>query len=85
MAGHVDGNALAGVLSEVFSFDVTLARARCASCGDVSVLAKALVYGSEHGRVLRCCQCDDVLMVVVARPDGMRLQLRGMSWLDVGP
>ena len=37
MIGHVDGNALAGVLSELFRFDVTTARMRCASCGDLAV------------------------------------------------
>ena len=85
MNGHVDGNALAGVFSEFFSFDATLARSRCASCGDVAAIARAHVYGGEQGRVLRCRQCGDVLMVVVARPDGIRVQLRGMSWLDVEP
>ncbi len=39
---HVDGNALAGPLSEVFRDDVTMALGRCTSCGDVSVLAEAL-------------------------------------------
>lgn len=56
MDGHVDGNALAGMLSELFSFDVTLARCRCASCGDVAVIARAMVYGGEQGRVVRCSQ-----------------------------
>ena len=83
MDGHVDGNALAGMFSELFSFDVTLARCRCASCGDVAVIARAHVYGGEQGRVLRCRRCGDVLMVVVTRPDGTRVQLRGMSWLEV--
>jgi len=40
---HVDGNALAGPLSEVFRDDITTALGRCTSCGDVSVLAEALV------------------------------------------
>lgn len=85
MDGHVDGNALAGLLSELFSFDVTTAHSRCASCGDVAVIARAMVCGGEQGRVVRCSHCGDVLMVVVNEPEGLRVQLRGMSWLDVAP
>jgi ribosomal protein S27E len=83
MDGHLDGNALAGVLSEFFVFDVTTARSRCASCGDIAVIARALVFGSEQARVIRCSHCGDVLMVVLQEPDGVRVHMRGMSWMDV--
>lgn len=83
MDGHVDGNALAGVMSDVFAFDVTTARARCLACGEVRALAQDLVYGGEQGYVVRCMVCEDVLMVVVPDPEGMRLQMRGMAWLEV--
>jgi ribosomal protein S27E len=83
MIGHVDGNALAGVLSELFRFDVTTARLRCASCGDLAVLAKAMVYGGEQGLVVRCSACGDALMVVVQTGDRTRVQLRGAAWLEV--
>ncbi|WP_333937949.1 DUF6510 family protein [Streptomyces sp. HUAS 31] len=33
LTGYVDGNALAGPLSEVFAVDVTPATSRCANCG----------------------------------------------------
>ncbi len=85
MVGHVDGNALAGLLSEVVQFEPTTARARCVSCGDVAVLAQAMVYRGEQGLVVRCKQCDGVLLAVVPVPGGMRLQLRGISWLEVHP
>ena len=82
MIGHVDGNALAGVLSELFRFDVTMARMRCASCGDLAVLARAMVYGGEQGLVVRCGACGDALMVVVPMGDRTRIQLRGAAWLE---
>ncbi|HEY0259619.1 MAG TPA: DUF6510 family protein [Lacisediminihabitans sp.] len=83
MTGHVDGNVLAGPLSELFRFDPTTASARCASCGDVSVLARAMVYVEDHGLIVRCCTCDDVLMIVVQEPEGSSIDLTGMSWLRV--
>lgn len=83
MIGHVDGNALAGVLTELFRFDATTARARCASCGDLAVLARAMVYGGDQGLVVRCAECGDALMVIVRTPGHTRVQLRGMAWLEV--
>jgi ribosomal protein S27E len=82
MIGHVDGNALAGVLSELFRFDVTTARVRCASCGDLAVLATAMVYGGEQGLVVRCGECGDALMVVIQVPGRTRIQLRGAAWIE---
>lgn len=84
MQGHVDGNALAGMLSDIFAFDVTTARGRCIACGEIAVLAQTMVYGGEQGYVARCSGCNDVLMVVVPEPHGTRVQMRGYSWLEVG-
>ena len=54
---HVDGNALAGPLAEFFTFDVTIATARCKGCGTVAELARAMVYQSGPARELpsTCC------------------------------
>jgi hypothetical protein len=83
MTTHVDGNSLAGPLSEIFSVDLTTASARCLGCGDVSALASAMVYGEPDSLVVRCSQCEDVLMVLIQEPDRMCIELRGMSWLQV--
>jgi hypothetical protein len=81
MPAHVDGNALAGPLSEMFSVDVTCAVGTCAGCGDTTVLARALVFTDPMGFVVRCCQCDSVLMTVVAAPDHAMVELCGLSRL----
>src|SRR3954447_26017635 len=44
--GRIDGNALAGPLSDVFVADVTSAGVTCTSCGRVQVLAALEVYGT---------------------------------------
>ena len=72
---RLDGNAAAGILSEVFVPDVTTARAMCANCGTVRAMGALLVYAHGMGTVMRCPSCDAVVLRV-ARP---RMQL----WLDL--
>ncbi|MET0990545.1 MAG: DUF6510 family protein [Glaciihabitans sp.] len=80
---HVDGNALAGPLSEYFRVDVTTAVGRCAGCGDVAQVARAMVYPDEMGFVVRCSRCDQVLMTLVNGPDRSWLDLSGVSNLQL--
>ncbi|WP_158863293.1 DUF6510 family protein [Leifsonia sp. AG29] len=79
---YLDGNAAAGLLSEVFAVDVTSARGRCAHCGDEAVVARGRVYPDDHGVVLRCSVCGDVLAVATERAGRLCLDLRGLSWLE---
>jgi hypothetical protein len=83
MMSHVDGNALAGPLSELFAVDMTDAVGRCVGCGDESVLAQAMVYVSGTDLVVRCSHCNDVLMTVVHAPGDLRLTLSGLAALRV--
>ena len=80
---HLDGNVLAGPLSEIFREDMTTASGRCSSCGDVSVLAQAMVYDVSPGWCVRCHNCDDVLLVLVWTGSAMRISFRGLSTLGV--
>ena len=84
MTEHLDGNVLAGPLSELFRDDMTTATGRCAHCGDVSVLAEALVYDAAPGWCVRCHACGDVLMTLVWADDRLRIDLRGVTALEVG-
>ena len=84
MTDHVDGNALAGVLSELFREDMTTATARCAHCGDVSVLATSMVYDAAPGWCVRCHVCEEVLMTFVRAGERLRIDLRGVTALEVG-
>jgi len=64
-----DGNAAAGDLSDVFAFDVTMARTTCAACGDTRALAELHAYVWAPGTVLRCAACEAV-QVRLVRADG---------------
>lgn len=80
---HVDGNALAGPLAEFFAFDVTMATARCTGCGSVAELARAMVYRSDAGIVVRCGQCDNVLATLVESGDRAWIGFSGVSAIEV--
>jgi hypothetical protein len=61
---RLDGNAAAGMLSEVFVPDLTTARTTCANCGTVRMLGAMLVYAHSMGMVMRCPSCDAVILRV---------------------
>src|SRR5215813_11952133 len=74
---RLDGNAAAGILSEVFIPDLTTARMTCAGCGAVRPLGALAVYASGIGTVMRCPSCDAVLLRVVRTPTRLCLDVTG--------
>lgn len=75
---HTDGNAIAGLLSEVLVAEFTTMERTCQSCGDRN---PAGAHRSYHGAgvVLRCPNCDDVALRIAELPDGLVFELRG-AW-----
>ena len=71
---HLDGNAAAGALSEIFARDVTDAVATCASCGVTGRVAEAMLYRT----VLRCPSCDAVLLHYARAGGELRVEMRGV-------
>jgi hypothetical protein len=61
---RLDGNAAAGILSEIFVPDLTAARATCAGCGASGAVGALLVYAHGMGTVMRCPGCDGVVLCV---------------------
>ncbi|KQM81152.1 DUF6510 family protein [Agromyces sp. Leaf222] len=80
---HLDGNALAGALAEFLSFDVTTAIARCNGCGATDEFARAIVFTSPAGTVVRCPSCDHVLATLVESGDRAWLGFSGVSAIEV--
>jgi hypothetical protein len=78
---HLDGNAAAGDLSEVFALDVTTAVGTCAGCGTTGPMAQAMVYEAGMGTVLRCPVCDAVLLRYVRGGGEVRIEMRGVRLL----
>jgi ribosomal protein S27E len=81
----LDGNAMAGVLQELFVDDVTAARGACASCGTVADVGgqHLYMYPTSPGAVLRCATCENVLIVVVHAKERVRFALCGLAWVEI--
>jgi hypothetical protein len=77
---RLDGNAAAGILSEVFTAEMTTATGTCASCGASNAFGAAQLYAQAPGAVLRCPSCTAMLMCVVRFPGGgMVVDLSGLQ------
>ena len=79
----LDGNVAAGALSEVFALELTGARGRCGSCGNVAFIAEALAFVEAPGVVLRCRACEQELLVLVRADDRYVLSVSGVAWLEL--
>jgi hypothetical protein len=80
---HLDGNAVGGLLGEVFTADLTTAAATCAGCGNVAPVAVMHVYLDAPGVVGRCATCGIVHVRVVQSADRTWLDLRGIRALEI--
>ena len=81
---RLDGNAAAGTLGEVFSFEVTTAEYTCEGCGQTALLGAAIVYEVRGlGTIVRCPSCDHALIRLAHSRGRHRLDLRGIRHLQV--
>ena len=80
---YLDGNAAAGELSKIFAIDVTSAEGQCAHCGTKKRFAEARVYMQCPGIVVRCCVCEHVVLRLASVRQGMFLDMRGMTYVNL--
>jgi hypothetical protein len=78
----LDGNAVGGLLHEIFGIEMTAATGRCANCGMIAPVAETVVYLQAPGTVMRCRTCTAVLMVVIRRADMNCVDLSGLAALE---
>ena len=72
---RLDGNAIGGLLREIFAMEMTNAVGTCASCGAVNEVGRVHVYVHAPGTVVRCPSCGQVLMRIVRGS--------GRYWVDM--
>jgi hypothetical protein len=81
---RLDGNAAAGTLGEVFSFEVTTAEYACEGCGKTDRIGAAMVYDVRGlGIIVRCPSCDNALIRLAHNRGRYRIDLRGVRQLQV--
>jgi ribosomal protein S27AE len=74
---HLDGNGVAGMLSELLVVDATVLRRTCQNCGDEHLLASHRAYEGA-AMVLRCPGCNVVAVRVAAIGDELAVEWRGV-------
>ena len=81
---RLDGNAAAGTLGEVFSFEVTSAQYACEACGRTDRIGAAMAYEvRELGTIIRCPHCDNALIRLAHNRGRRWIDLRGLRHLQV--
>ena len=78
----LDGNAVAGLLQEIFAVEMTTATGTCANCGASEAVGATHVFRGA-GIVLRCPHCDDVLVKIVRADTRLWIDFRGVRALEV--
>jgi Family of unknown function (DUF6510) len=77
MMEAIDGNGTAGALGMVFAREPTTAATVCDGCGAARPLAELVVYAGGPGMVLRCRDCEQVMIRVAELGDRVVLDVRG--------
>jgi Zn finger protein HypA/HybF involved in hydrogenase expression len=72
---RLDGNAIGGLLREIFTVEMTTAVGTCNNCGAVNEVGRLHVYLHAPGTVVRCPACEAVLLRIVRG--------RGRYWIDM--
>jgi ribosomal protein S27AE len=78
----LDGNAIAGLLYEVFGEEMTTAVGVCAHCGADDRVGAMHVFLRAPGTIVRCAHCGNVVMAFVSVRNVVSVDMRGLRELD---
>ena len=77
------GNAVAGMLADVFVPEMTTAVTTCANCGSTAPIGELVSYSQAPGVVLRCRICGAPQLRMVKSKDRVWLDLRGALAVEI--
>ncbi len=81
--GRVDGNAASGVLTEIFTADMTLAQVTCRFCNLTGTLAETTAEIDEASVTLICRGCSHTLLRCMTTTAGHELSFPGLAALTI--
>jgi Zn finger protein HypA/HybF involved in hydrogenase expression len=79
----LDGNAVAGILNEIFALEMTTNQVECVQCGREGEIGTLLAFTQSPGIVLRCPRCENIIMRIVQSPEAIYLDLRGAQYVSL--
>jgi hypothetical protein len=79
----LDGNAIGGLLREIFTIEMTDAQSTCGGCGRVHAVGRVDVYVNAPGVVVRCPSCSNVLMRIVKGGGRFWIDFSGTRCLEL--
>lgn len=82
-SNRLDGNAAAGMLQSIFPFDMTTAITVCAGCSARGQIAELAAYAHGMGTIIRCPDCDTVLVRIAHASGYFWLDMRGVVSLQI--
>ncbi len=83
MENKLDGNAAAGILQQIFPYEMTMARITCTGCGATMAMGETAAYMHGMGTVIRCPISDTVLIRVAQIKGRYFLDMRGVRVLQI--
>jgi Zn finger protein HypA/HybF involved in hydrogenase expression len=78
----LDGNAVAGLLEEVFAVEMTTAIGTCGACGATEAVGAIHVFHGA-GVVLCCPHCHNILVKIVRDGERLWIGFPGVRTLEV--
>jgi hypothetical protein len=78
----LDGNAVAGLLQEIFAGEMTTAIGTCNACGATDEVGALYVFRGA-GIVMRCPHCDNALVTLVEGGTRLWIGFAGVRTLQV--
>lgn len=78
----LDGNAVAGLLEEVFAVEMTTALVTCGHCAATEALGATHVFRGA-GIVMRCRDCGTVLVTIARHDTRVAIGFPGVRMLQL--
>lgn len=79
---RLDGNAIAGLLRELFGAEATIVVRTCEACGARAELGAHHLYGRGPALVLRCPGCEGVALRIAELPGRTLVEISNTVRLD---
>ena len=79
----LDGNAMAGLLHELFDVEMTVATVVCGNCERHGELGSLWAFMESPGFVLRCPSCQSIVLRLTVTPSQTYLDARGAAYLRI--